>query len=454
MNEILLIDDESKLLRFFQKALIKKGYAVTTAANGQEARRKVNESNANLIFLDLKLPDASGMDLLQEFVALYPDKIFIMMTAYGDIENAVAAMKAGAFEYMVKPVKLDDMVAIIEKAFVFFDRKEEKFRLKEKLEQNDNSMAMLGVSTEMKEIFELMKVVAPTKASVLLQGESGTGKSMIAKRIHKLSDRCNGPFLTVNCAAIPEQLLESELFGHEKGAFTGAVSSRMGKFETAHQGTLFLDEIGELTPAFQAKLLQVVQDKEFMRVGSDELRRVNVRLITATNRDLSKMVEEGTFREDLFYRLNVIDIYIPPLRERKHDIPLLIEKFIKRYGDEMNKKVEISQSLLKSLMDYSWPGNVRQLENSIERAVILCRSGKLSINDFPIAVRQEQRVAKIAETDISDEMTLREQLDSLEKKLILKALDNELGQAAAAAKKLGISKQNFLYKMNKYFPKE
>ncbi|MGO4886591.1 sigma-54-dependent transcriptional regulator [Anaerobacillus sp. MEB173] len=452
MNELLLVDDESKLLRIFQASLTKKGYLVSTAANGQEARRKMAESNAKVVFLDLKLPDATGLDLLQEFSALYPDKVYVIMTAYGDVENAVTAMKTGAFDYIVKPVKLNELIVVIEKAFEFLRMKEENIRLKEQLRDSESSDELLGVSSEMKEIFELVKRVSQTNASILLQGESGTGKTMIAKLLHKYSDRHNRPFVSINCAAIPEQLLESELFGHEKGSFTGAVASRKGKFEAANHGTLFLDEIGEITPAFQAKLLQAVQDKEFMRVGSDEIRNVDVRIITATNRNLKQMVDEGKFREDLYYRLNVIDIYIPPLRERSDDIPLLIGKFLERYRQKMNRSFTLSPDLTQRLMSYSWPGNVRELENVIERAVILCRGEELSVDDFPREIR-EMKNSFLHKPELDDEKTLPEQLEEIEKQLILKALDEGLGQPASAAKKLGISRQSLLYKMNKYFSK-
>lgn len=454
MKNILLVDDETKLLKIFQSSLTKKNYTVYTAANGQEARRKISEEDVSIIFLDLKLPDCSGLDLLQEFVALYPAKIYIMMTAYGNIENAVTAMKAGAFDYIVKPVKLQEILVVIEKATEWLKVKEENKYLKQKLQKSETSGELLGSSTLMKQIFRLVERVAATDANVLLEGESGTGKSMIADMIHKLSDRSSSPFIPVNCASIPEQLLESELFGHKKGAFTGAIAAREGKFEAANGGTIFLDEIGEVSPAFQAKLLQVTQNKTFIPVGSDTLRQVDVRIITATNRDLKKLVEEGLFREDLYYRLNIVDISMPPLRDRKDDIPILVEKFLDKHRKKNQKNYQVSGELLNVLMSYQWPGNVRELENAIERAVVLCREYVLSIDDFPREIRETKYQPNLMNMNMNlddHRKTLPEQMEEVEKQLILKALDEALGQPASAAKKLGISRQSMLYKMKKLF---
>lgn len=452
-NRILFVDDESKILRIFQASLTKKEYDVVTAANGQEARKKIFEYDPDVVFLDVRLPDVSGLDLLQDFVKLYPNKVFIMMTAFGDVENAVSAMKAGAFDYIVKPVKLNEIIILIEKAFEWLQMKQENALLKERLKIAETTNDLIGTSAVMKRIFQLIERVAPTDASVLLQGESGTGKSKIAEAIHRLSDRKDRPFIAVNCSSIPEQLLESELFGHEKGAFTGAVTSRKGKFEAANGGTIFLDEIGEISPSFQAKLLQVTQDKTFMRVGSNQLITVDVRIIAATNRDLKKMVEEGTFREDLYYRLNIVDIYVPPLRERKDDIPLLVEKFLDYHRQKYNRKFHAPKELIKLLQNYSWPGNVRELQNAIERSAVLCQNEELSIEDFPREIREEKESLLGVSTLEDRTLSLPQQLEEIEKMLILKALDEGLGQPAAAAKKLGISRQSLLYKMNKYFSK-
>ena len=376
----------------------------------------------------MKLPDVSGLQLLQEFIGLYPNKVYIMMTAYGNIDNAVSAMKVGAFDYMTKPVRLDELVLTIEKAFEWIGVKEENKLLKEQLQQTEEYGELIASSNAMKNILQLVERVAPTEANVLIQGESGTGKTKIAHMIHKLSERKNGPFIPVNCASIPEQLLESELFGYEKGAFTGAVASRKGKFESSDGGTIFLDEIGEISQSFQAKLLQITQDKTFMRVGSNVLRKADTRIICATNQDLKKLVEAGQFREDLYYRLNIVDIYIPSLRERKEEIPVLVEKFLERYRKKYERNFQVNKELLNQLMQYNWPGNVRELENAIERAVVLCRGELLTIEDFPKEIRDFVNDDQIVAVEETDNMTLPEVLSSIEKKYILKALDESLGR--------------------------
>lgn len=452
MSSILLVDDETKLLKIFQSSLRKKGYTVYTAANGQEARNKLEELiDVKIIFLDLQLPDSNGLELLKEFITIDPSNVYIMMTANGNVDNAVAAIKVGAFDYIIKPVKLDQLIIVIEKAVEWLKMKEENVLLRKKLNNSVILDDLFGASYVMKGIFNLVERVAPTDVTVLLQGESGTGKSMIARAIHNNSDRSEAPFIHINCAAIPEQLLESELFGHKKGAFTGATTSRKGKFEAAHKGTIFLDEIGEITPSFQAKLLQVTQDKSFMPVGSDEVKFVDIRLIAATNCDLKALVEKGKFREDLYYRLNIVDIYLPPLRERKDDIPILIEKFIDQYRKKTGKNFEVSPSVMDILIQYHWPGNVRELENAVERAIVLCQGEQLLINDLPREIRETKSPNSADYSEKEETQTLPEKLNILEKKLILKALDEAMGQPSVAAKALGISRQSLLYKMNKYF---
>jgi DNA-binding NtrC family response regulator len=455
MKSILLVDDELKLLRILQSSLEKKGYTVYTAVNGKEARRKITEKAIDVVFLDLMLPDITGLELLQELVPLYPQKIFIMMTAYGNIENAVTAIKAGAFEYIVKPAKLDEILIVIEKAYEWLEMKEENHLLKEKLKKIESTGVPIGTSPAMKRIFQLVERVANTDATVLLEGESGTGKSMIARTIHSLSERSKAPFISVNCAAIPEQLLESELFGYERGAFTGATESRQGKFEAANGGTIFLDEIGEITPSLQAKLLQITQEKTFMRLGSTKMKQVDVRIISATNRHLKKMVEQGAFREDLYYRLNIVDIHIPPLRERRDDIPILIEEFLDKHRLRNNINYRIASELMNVLLDYHWPGNVRELQNALERAIVLSHNEQLSIEDFPREIREIKQEENIQNSYTFDgynsSKPLPEHLEEIEKKFILHALEDSHGQAASAARKLGISRQSLLYKMNKYF---
>lgn len=452
MKSILFVDDEGKLLKILQTTFAKKGYRVATAASGAEARKRIREAHIDIVFLDLMLPDTTGLELLQEFLALYPQKVFFLMTAYGNVESAVTAMKAGAFDYIEKPAKLDVIQLAIEKAYEWLEMKQENQQLKDKLKTAGVSDDLIGSSPAMKRILQLVERVAQTDATILLQGESGTGKSLLARKIHQLSGRSAAPFVSVNCAAIPEQLLESELFGYEKGAFTGATASRQGKFEAADSGTIFLDEVGEITPALQAKLLQVTQEKTFMRLGSNVSKQVDVRIISATNRDLRKMVEQGTFREDLYYRLNIVDMFIPPLRERVEDIPFFIDQFLRRHRQKYARDFEISPELMKVLMQYEWPGNVRELENALERAVVLCSGDKLSIEDFSREIKQGRQEAQEApEQTYSLGKALPDQLDEIEKRLIAQALEEAQGQAASAARILGISRQSLLYKMNKYF---
>lgn len=450
-KSILFVDDEIRLLRALSLSFRKKGYHVTLAANGQEARKKIKEQETDIVFLDLNLPDANGLELLEEFISLYPQKVFIIMTAYGDVESAVSAMKAGAFDYIVKPAKLDEIELIIEKAYNWIGMKKENLHLKEQIKQMESSHGFISTSLEMKEIYELIERVSVTDATVLLHGESGTGKSMIARMIHNISDRSKAPFIAVNCAAIPEQLLESELFGYEKGAFTGATASRGGKFEAAHTGTIFLDEIGEVSMPLQAKLLQVVQEKSFMRLGSSHLKQVDVRIISATNRNLKQMVKEGSFREDLYYRLNIVDIHIPSLRERKDDIPFLIEEFLEKHRIKMKKNYNVSSQLMNILINYEWPGNVRELQNAVERAVVLCKGEDLSIRDFPREIQEAGQVhTSFDGISFTKGKTLPEQLEEIERQFILTAIEEHHGQIAAAARELGVSRQRLFYKLNKY----
>lgn len=454
MNKsILFVDDELKLLRILSSSFRKKGYSVTIAGNGEEARKKLKECDADIVFLDLNLPDAHGLELLEEFVSLFPQKVFIIITAYGDVESAVTAMKAGAFDYIIKPAKMDEIELVIEKAYNWMGIKKENNQLREKVKQLETTSGFISTSQEMKEIYDLIERVSATDATVFLHGESGTGKTMVAKIIHQLSDRSNGPFIAVNCAAIPEHLLESELFGYEKGAFTGATTSRAGKFEAADGGTIFLDEIGEVPMALQAKLLQVVQEKTFMRLGSNKSRQVDVRIESATNRNLKQMVQEGSFREDLFYRLNIIDMHIPPLRKRKEDIPLLIEEFIQKHREKMKKDFKITQNLMKILRNYEWPGNVRELQNAVERAVVLCKGDTLSIEDFPYEIKAtiHKEPSEKASYSIDESKTLPQKLEEIERRFILSAIEDSHGQVAAAARTLGVSRQRLLYKLNKYF---
>lgn len=452
MKSILFVDDEIKLLKILSAFFRKKGYTIYIAANGEEARKTIKEKEIDIVFLDLKLPDTTGLKLLEEFIPLYPHKIFIIMTAYSEVESAVTAMKAGAFDYLAKPVKMNEIQVVIEKASTWLGMKQENIHLKEKLKEFESQNGIIGVSLAMKQIFQMVERVAATDATLLLHGESGTGKSMIARMVHKLSNRNEEPFIAVNCAAIPEQLLESELFGFEKGAFTGANVSREGKFEAANGGTIFLDEIGEVSLPLQSKLLQVVQEKSFMRLGSNKTKQVDVRIISATNRDLKKMVQEGAFREDLYYRLNIVDIYIPSLKDRKDDIPIFIEGFLQKYRKKYNKNFQVSPQLMNNLSSYYWPGNVRELENALERAVVLCRGENLSLEDFPREIQKnKQTTLKNEQFPTDPNKSLPQRMEEIERRIILAALEENHGNAAEAARKLGVSRQRLLYKLNKYF---
>lgn len=446
MNNILFVDDEIKLLKILSSSFKKKNYVIYTASNGEEAKDKLEDNTIDIVFLDLKLPDTMGLELLEEFSSTYPDKAIIIMTAYGDIESAVSAMKAGAFDYISKPAKIKEIEVVIQKAQKWLDIKRENEDLKSELKEISSRSGFIGSSPEMKQILQIIERVSDTNATVLLQGESGTGKSMIARMIYKVSERNKAPFLTINCAALPENLLESELFGFEKGAFTGANTSKKGKFEAADEGTIFLDEIGEVPFTLQAKLLQVIQDKTFMRIGSNETKQVDVRIIAAINRDLKEMVEEGTFREDLYYRLKIVDIYIPPIREHIEDVELLADRFLDKYKKIHNKDCQLTESFIKALMNYDWPGNVRELENAIERAVVLSKGTELSTDDLP----QELQKSKSALSEVTEgTKTLPEHLSEVEEQVILSTLEKSNGNRAEAAKLLGISRQLLSYKMNK-----
>uniref|UniRef100_UPI0008350D4D sigma-54-dependent transcriptional regulator n=1 Tax=Alicyclobacillus shizuokensis TaxID=392014 RepID=UPI0008350D4D len=349
MKTLLLIDDEVKLTKILGSMLSKRGYPVVMASNGQEARHALQHVDIDIILLDMMLPDTSGLELLSECKGLYPDKLIIVVTAFGNIENAVQAMKLGAFDYITKPVKFEELEIVLRKASDWIDLKKENSELRTKVHKSLVNQ-LPSVNPKMKSVCELVGRVAKTDATVLLQGESGTGKSMIARLIHDESDRRDKPFIYVNCAAIPANLLESELFGFEKGAFTGATQSKAGKFEAANGGSIFLDEIAELPLPLQSKLLQVTQDKTFTRIGSNQKRSVDVRIITATNKSLKEMVQLREFREDLYYRLNVVTISIPPLRERKDDIPVLIEHFLHRHRVKRNRNYIISPQIVNVLL--------------------------------------------------------------------------------------------------------
>ncbi|QEK13342.1 sigma-54-dependent Fis family transcriptional regulator [Crassaminicella thermophila] len=444
-KKILIADDEKNMIWAMKKALKSENYKIITAANGIEAVEKAKNNDPDLVLLDLRMPQKDGIEALREIKEFNENIPVIMITAHGTMESAIEAMKIGAIDYLPKPFDIEELKIQIRKALDVGDMKEQINFLKEEL-KNKAGKVIIGNSPRMKEVLEIVNRVAKSIATVLITGESGTGKELIANAIHYNSDRENKPYIKVNCGAIPESLLESELFGHEKGAFTGAVSRKLGRFERADGGTLFLDEVGELSLATQVKLLRALQEKEIERVGGIEVIKVDVRVIAATNRDLKKMVKEGTFREDLYYRLNVIPIELPALRERKEDIPALIEYFMKKYCREMGREqIRISEDALESLLQYSWKGNIRELENVVERLVILSQGNVIYRDDLPKEIRfQKEETA----TFILPEEGLN--LEEVEKNLIEQALKKTNYNQTKAAKLLGITRHTLLYRMDKY----
>ena len=381
--KIMIVDDEmivrESLLHWFQK----NGHTVETASSGFEALEKLERLPSELLLVDIKMPGMDGIELLGKVKEEYPDTIVIIMTAYGSIETAVRAMKMGAVDYLLKPFKPDQLSLVMEKVAYQYKLASEYQYLKGQLEKKTRFDNIIGQSPQMEEIFRLIREVAQTDSSILILGETGTGKELVAKAIHAKSKRSRGPFIAINCGAMPDTLLESELFGHQKGAYTGAVHGRKGFLEVVSGGTLFLDEIGDISPKMQVDLLRVLEDRQIIRIGDRQPVDVDFRLISATRRDLEKEIAKGNFREDFFYRINVIVLHVPPLRERKEDIPLLVQHFLQKYSSETTKKVDHTTAEATGLLkDYDWPGNVRELENAIERAVVLSKSRTLGSEDF------------------------------------------------------------------------
>jgi two-component system response regulator HydG len=442
---VLIVDDQDSIRDALSKILIKEGYEVLLAGEGDEALEILRKRKVNVILSDLKMPKMDGVQLLKTSKLIKPEVEVILITAHGTIEKAVSAMKDGAYDFITKPFKKIVIANMIKKAVEKQALVVENRYLHEQLERfgHDRDTDIIGQSDVMRNVIKLAEQVAPSQASILIQGESGTGKEAIASLIHKIGPRVDQPFIKVSCAALPETLLESELFGYEKGAFTGAVGQKEGRFELANNGTLFLDEIGEITTALQVKLLRVLQEGEFERVGGTKVLKCNVRIISATNINLTTAIKQKRFREDLYYRLNVITIDIPPLRDRKEDIPLLVSHFLKIYQEKNNKAIDgISEDVLDILTDYAWPGNVRELKNVIERAVVLTQGRVISQDDLPENIfknRSEDR-----KLTIPFGMPLRE----IEKKLIIETLKRTKGDKEITAKLLGITPRTIYRKMN------
>ena len=455
MHTILVVDDEPNYLIILSELLIEEGFEVFTAENGVKALQIVQNTDLDLILTDMQMPHMNGIDLLKAVKGLNKDIPVIMITAYGEVEKAVTAMQAGAFNYLAKPFKNDELIANIRQAVEHYSILRENRRLRAEVKDKYSFADMIGKNKQMKNLYTIIEKVAPTQASVLITGESGTGKELVARAIHFLSLRDKKPFISVNCAALPANLLESELFGHEKGAFTGAISLRKGRFELADKGTLFLDEIGELDLPLQAKLLRILQEKVFERVGGTKELHVDVRIVTATNKDLKEEVDQGNFREDLYYRLNVLHLNVPPLRERSDDIPLLANHFLNKFSAQLHKPdLEISPAAMRILIATPWEGNVRELENTIERASILCSGNSIEPED----VQPEIAITEASITPPSLQMDghlppgtrLPEMLNMIERELLCNALEEAGHIQARAAKALGITKSLLQYKLKKF----
>lgn len=447
----MVVDDEPLVRHSLSELLTLSGYTVSVASNGKEALDLLKNYTTDILITDMKMPQIDGVQLLRQIRADYPDIPVILITGYGSIENAVEAMREGAYDYITKPILDAEIKLVIERLIKQRQLQEENIKLKEQLSvsRKERFHNIVGIDEKMQKIYTLIEVIATTRATVLIHGESGTGKRLIAHAIHKYNEQERGkPFVEVSCGALTETLLESELFGHVKGAFTGAIKDRMGRFELADGGTIFLDEIDAFSPALQVKLLRVLQEGEFERVGDTKTVKVDVRVIAATNQNLQDLIIQGKFRKDLFYRLNIISIELSPLRERKIDIPLLIDDFIKKHSKHISKKIEgVSSETLSILMDYNWPGNVRELENVIERAIILSKGTIITPQDLPEFLSNPKTEDEPA---VNGSLKLKDALQSPEKDLILKALDSADGNRNEAAKALGINRTTLYKKMRRF----
>jgi DNA-binding NtrC family response regulator len=447
MNErILIIDDELGIREMFKRLLKDSGYDLHLAKDGSEGVEMIRKDNFDLIISDLKMPKIDGIGVLKSAKEYNPDIPVIMITAYATVETAVEAIKIGAYDYITKPFDPDSIEVTIKNAILHKKLVDENKILKERLSITEGYENIIGESAKMKDVLNMISKIAPTDATVLIQGESGTGKELIARAIHKKSLRLEKIFLSINCGALPETLLESELFGYEKGSFTGATTSKVGLFEAANNGTLFLDEIGEMSQNLQVKLLRVLQDKEILRIGGRRPIGVDARIISATNKNLKKEVEKGNFRDDLFYRINIFTIDLPPLRERKEDIPALIFHFIQKYNIKFSKDIDsLSPALMNFFTRYSWPGNIRELENLIERGVLMAEGRQLDTNCLPKDLIEES--PKLLEYET---LTFKEAKERFEKEFIITLLKRHDGRISAAAREAQIPRPNFYEKLKKY----
>ncbi|WP_028319037.1 sigma-54-dependent transcriptional regulator [Desulfobulbus elongatus] len=446
---ILIVDDDAAHLRMLQTVLGSLGHAVIPATDGSEAIGIAGEKPCDLILMDVRMTNVNGIEALRRIKAINPAIPVVIMTAYSSVDTAVEAMKLGAYDYLTKPLNFEEMKLVIERAMEHLHLALENRSLKQKMGLDKSFAEIIGSSRAMEKVVEMARIVAPTEATVLITGESGTGKELFAKAIHANSERGKGPLVTVNCAALTETLLESELFGHEKGTFTGADRQRNGRFVQAHKGTIFLDEVGEIPLAMQAKILRAIQEREIQRLGSDEVQHVDVRIIAATNRNLEEEVRKGTFREDLFYRLNVMNIHIPPLRQRMTDISLLAQHFLQKYVQKNRKEIKgFSPAAMDVLTHASWPGNVRELENVVERAVILAMNPYISEKDLPQTLTAGSPVSSGAQP--APGALGGKSLEEIESQAIKETLEKTEGNKSEAAKLLNITRTTLNNKLKKY----
>jgi DNA-binding NtrC family response regulator len=436
---IHVIDDEPIIHEVLSQILAAEGYEVELSSSGEEALEKHSAQAFDFSLLDLLMPGLDGIEVLKQIKRIDPRAVIIIITAYASVESAIAAMKMGAYDYIQKPFKHDELILTIERALQHKGLEDENLRLKDELDRKFSFENIIGRSRPMERIFDLIKATAPTRSTILIQGESGTGKELVARAIHQNSDRHHYPFVVVNSGALPPDLLESHLFGHVKGAFTGAVSQKEGLFEAADRGSIFFDEISTVSLETQAKLLRVMQDKEFMRLGGTKTIKVDTRIIAATNTDLEELIARKSFRQDLFYRLNVIKIELPPLRERKEDIPMLVKHFVDIFSRENSKAIEgVTEDVLEILETYTWPGNVRELENLIERAVVLTKSKLITRNSLPPFLLENRLPNEGTETEEERGRSIKEQTQDFQRRIILNALRRAKGIQKLAARSLGV----------------
>jgi two-component system response regulator PilR (NtrC family) len=446
---ILVIDDEEVLQDVLCSVLRREGYEVLSAKTGEEGLKLLAEEEVDLVLLDLMLPGIQGMEVLAEIRRTDPDQVVVVITAFSSIEGAIQAMREGAFHYIPKPFKNDEVLLTVRKGLERRSLTSENRSLREQLKRRFAFENIVGKSKPMQEVFELIRLAAPSKSNILILGESGTGKELVAKAIHHQSRRASGPFVTVNSGSMPADLLESNLFGHVRGSFTGAIANKKGLFEMSNSGSIFFDEIGNIPLDTQAKLLRVVQEREFMRLGGVETQKTDTRIIAATNADLENEVQRGNFREDLYYRLNVITILLPPLRARTEDIPLLTQHFLESFAEENEKEIDgLSSEALAALLDYSWPGNVRELENAIERAVVLSSGRSVELSLLPTSVRQKQGLAMPTPSFGNGGISFKDVVGEYERQLIVRALQAASGVQKHAAELLKL-KPTTLHEMMK-----